>query len=929
MSRQIIPIAGAVVGAVAGFYLGGPSGAVTGAQYGYVAGAVAAPYIDPVLLQGNKIGDSQTQVAAEGGARAIVFGKACITATCVIARGNRVITKKKQSNGKGTTSRTQNETVSWTFAIGLGEAIPGGTVTRVWQDENLVFDLTEGHSISNEDNSKFHQKFRFHDGSETQLPDPDLQVFLGDETPYFRGTAYVVFPNFDLTQTAERIPTFRFEVIGALSFLTQIESIDFRTHGDDGQTEAVTLNGDPGTVYNLTLQFTGRVQARAYSDNITRVGGNGRFVTATSQAATPERGDDMFQLVISDPPQTYYLNAYLPGEDTSTFPIIVMDGSAQWSLPIRVRGNATVTMNTVTFGTSGGGTTEFATNTTHFAGFYEGGAPIGLDQIVSALMQRVGMSPTQFDVTALHDHSVAGVCIQSTGTAADAVQSCVSPFMVDPTEVDGVVTFVKRGAPVLRTLTIADLTEEPDVAARENVIEYPAKVHFFYQSPITGYASTKATSYRSSPQVDSSGEGSVVSPITFADSVEPANIASTLHKVMWNEAGGSFSWKVGQHCIDLVPGDVVGLFLRGQVTRARIIGVENDGLTIVLTLIKDRQSAYTSNVTAIPLPFPTPPDPTTMSKSVLAVLDIPALQDTDDALLYYTAVSGETATWSGAQVQRSLDGGSTWTVIDDVTSDVTMGRLTVAMTAASSSVTDTTNTVTVQLFDAANELLSFSDTELLQEQGGIALQLADGTWEILQYRDAVDNGAGLWTLSYLQRGRLDTTSGAHAVGALFVLLGDDLSKHAGQVAWLGGDLKHRAISYSTSAEDADIVTTTYVGNSQREWSPASAVAEFDGTFLYVHDIVARHRFGTEVSPIASVNYQGFRVTYSDGTTTMTADIPAGDSAHISTAPLVAVTSVSVAELNRFTGPGAGLPVTVTTVAAGSLTPVAIVDGGGA
>ena len=53
--------------------------------------------------------------------------------------------------------------------------------------------------------------FRLHEGSEEQLPDPLIAAIEG-EAPAYRGTAYVVFENLDLTPYGNRIPQFNFEV---------------------------------------------------------------------------------------------------------------------------------------------------------------------------------------------------------------------------------------------------------------------------------------------------------------------------------------------------------------------------------------------------------------------------------------------------------------------------------------------------------------------------------------------------------------------------------------------------------------------------------------------------------------------------------------------------------------------------------------------
>lgn len=939
MGRQAYPIIGGLIGAgVAFFATGGAAtfqGYAAGFALGSTVGGIAGSYIDPLVLQGNTVGDNKVQVAAEGGARAIVFGRGCVTATCIVARGNRKVVKKKQSNGgKGSSGSTSNEFVYWTFAIGIAEAMPGSSICRIWQDEKLVYDVLADGAVSNDDNVAFGKKFRYYDGNETQLPDSDLQVFLGADTPYFRGTAYVVFPNFDLTQTAERIPVFRFELLnGVVGIVDEIETLSWVVTGPTGSTisdQSVTLTGNPDTLLNVDLFFTGHMQCRHYASVLSVLGGTGRFITTVgdSDAASGESGTNVYRLTISDPPQTYYVN--YKHEAPGGLVLFDLDGSSDYKLSVQVAGNATIRYYADPIdGISSA--FEFGTARAEITGVVTAGDDtIALGGVVETLATRAGLLADQVDVTALDDQ-IAGVVIQDTSTGADAINACVAAFFADPCEAEGVIKWVKRGADVVRTLTVDDLTEDPESTSRANVIEYPAKLNFIYQSPATGYETTKATSTRYSQQADSSGEGSVTVPVTFYGSDEPAQIAAKLHKVMWTEAEGSFDWVVGNHCIDLLPTDCVGLFLRGIAVRARIMAIAFDDLTgpIKLTMVKDRQSSYTSAVTAIPLPSATPPLPTTMSKTVLGVLDIPALTDSDDSLLYYAAMSGETGTWQGAELQRSLDAGANWLAVTQATTDVTMGRLTVAMTAADAAYTDTTNSVSVQLFDDANELVAFSDTTFLQEQGAIAVQLGDGTWEVMQYRDCDHVGDGFYTLSYLQRGRLNTVAGAHVVTALFVLLDANMLRIPAQSAWLAGVLQQRGVSFGSSAEDADIVSITYAGRSQLEWSPASASAEYDGSLVYAHDIVPRHRFGTEVAPVASINFIGYRIVCSDGTHSVTTDLAAATTGvHIDVSSLGTVTGVTIAGLNNITGPGQVLSLVPTTVTAGSLTPTAIVNAGG-
>ena len=88
--RQIMPIAGAVVGGI----FGAP-------QLGFAIGSMIGNIVDPIEIQGRKLGDAPTQVAAEGGARAIVFGKGCVRAVVLMERGGRTVKKQRARGGKG------------------------------------------------------------------------------------------------------------------------------------------------------------------------------------------------------------------------------------------------------------------------------------------------------------------------------------------------------------------------------------------------------------------------------------------------------------------------------------------------------------------------------------------------------------------------------------------------------------------------------------------------------------------------------------------------------------------------------------------------------------------------------------------------------------------------------------------------------------
>lgn len=1022
MARQVLPI----VGAVAGFVVGGPAGA----QVGFALGSLIGNAVDPIEMQGNKVGDAPTQVAAEGGARAIVYGKGCIRATCIIERGGRRVVKQRDSSGgKGSGPTTVNERALWTYAIGLGEAIVGGSPLRIWEDEKLVYDVTPESAIPS-DTVKFAERFRFYDGSETQLPDPAIEAIYSDpdDAPYYRGTAYLVFPQRDLTDWGERVPTYRVEVASnifaspdsewfrAVPYtgngigLADVEALNLSAGGmvivartdaaerpmiyfKDGASSILemsnytALSGAPGNPVGSSAMFdsdgtihlpmnTSGASYMAYvfkeklgSFRITHYTGNGvagntvahglgvtpKFhfvrqeddpdVTLAWAHIAPFNGTAFVRLSddsnyevssqqwnnsapnsvnvtlgsntrINANGRGYYLFA-IGGDDVyaasfttgSTIPIgfdpdfILMkrrgtqqynwgaltqtadfwEGSELTALIHGSTGAAAFLDNRITrlgegsYRVNTTDPTNWAGRTMDFlairGGQWTPGDPITLAQIVAAIHERCGHVGSDYNVTQLTD-IVAGVVIEQTVSGAEAINSIIGGYFADPSDYDGAINYIKRGAPVIRTLTEDDLTDDPDDWQRNNAIEYPIKFHLFAQLADQAYAPIKATSSRYSSDIAVVGEASSQIPVTFDGSEEPYAIAAKMHKVLWTEANGEVTWPITDQHLDLVPTDCLGLSYRGQLNRVRIVQIEDTPGERKLVMRMDRQSAYTANLTAIPEPpAPTPPQPSTPSDTVLAILDTSALTDDADNLHMLVAMSGESDAWSGAQLQRSLDGGANYANVLNTTFNAVMGELMLPVSSASPYYTDTTNVVRVELY-TSDDLDAQTQTQFLNYGGAFALSWNDSNgqqWELMQYRDATEVSPGVWELSRLMRGRKYTEGAEHPAGSVFVLLDAAVLRTDAQIGWIGTDLTHRAVSNGLSPETADEQTVEYRGNSSREWPVGVVVLNHDDPDVLEVDVDPRFRFGTNMNPIQSVNWQGLRITSTDGVNTETLD----------------------------------------------------------
>ena len=531
--------------------------------------------------------------------------------------------------------------------------------------------------------------------------------------------------------------------------------------------------------------------------------------------------------------------------------------------------------------------------------------PPKLDQVVSWFHLAVGQPDSEFDVAELDEIVVDGLAVAGAYTAKDVINSLQGLWQFDSPEYDRKIHYHLRGKPVVRVFTFDDLLEDPEESTREQAVEYPKKAHLDYQSPKVDYAPAKATSSRSSQDARVVGEVSIQTAVVFNDPNVPAQRVQVMHKVFWADADGENVIYVPDQHLDLVPGDCIGLSLRGTLRRLRIDKMEISPGILKLTCRNDRETAYTSAAVGIVPPPPTPPPPSLAGPTMPMVLDTSLLRDADDgsALTKYIALGGVSPAWAGALLEESTNLGTNYSDLLQVSVGSVMGTLLADVGASSPHYFDRTNTIRVQLdvTDESIDIDSLTYTQFLNEGGAWAIQNADGSVEIGQYRDAVDLGGGLFELSFLQRGRLNTGAVLHPAGSRLVLLETVVPVRAPS-AQLGVDVYYRATSFGRSTETGTVIHQVFDGNSQREWPVADVLPKrVDANTISVR-IVPRHRLGTVMAPLRSLNHDGYHWLVTDGVNTIdhrglvlteTFDVTGWSS------PI----EVSVAQVNRITQDG--------------------------
>lgn len=197
------------VGAAAGGILGSGAFGISSVVIGRAIGATIGRSIDQRLMGGGsetvetgRLDRMRVLGAHEGGAVASVYGRMRVSGNVIwTSRFKEKVKVVEQGGGKGggpkATSKNYSYCVSVAIALCEGEI---ARVGRVWADGSIV--------------NKADLNMGVYRGTKDQLPDPVMSAIEGEGTiPAYRGLAYVVIEDLDLSAYGNRLPQLTFEVI--------------------------------------------------------------------------------------------------------------------------------------------------------------------------------------------------------------------------------------------------------------------------------------------------------------------------------------------------------------------------------------------------------------------------------------------------------------------------------------------------------------------------------------------------------------------------------------------------------------------------------------------------------------------------------------------------------------------------------------------
>lgn len=434
-------------------------------------------------------------------------------------------------------------------------------------------------------------------------------------------------------------------------------------------------------------------------------------------------------------------------------------------------------------------------------------ASVTLSSVVSDLNDRTGLAGADCDTTALTD-TVEGYVVTRPMSARKAIEPLQQAFFFDACEKDNVLTYVKRGGSSVASIPEEDLgAGETDlyILTRQQDSELPAQVVVDYIDLNRSYQEGAQRAQR----INSPQENVVKVSLPIVGTAD--YFKEIAHVLLYNAHTERETFKLsltGEY-IDLNPTDVITFTADSDTRKVRITKI-NYGDVITIDAVAEDSTVYSVDATAgtgeateqtVGLEGPTK----------LYLMDIPLLRNQDDDAGLYIAGSGYFSAWTGASVFKSLDGGTSYSQVEDILTSSVMGKATTVLADASHTTFDRASTVTVSL--TSGTLSSSTESAVIQGANFALL----GT-EIIQFVNVTDNGDDTYTLDTLLRGRrgTDWATDTHAVGDQFCLLRENVIERIGAV--VNTERYYKAVSFGTYLDEATAQVKTNTGVSQKPFS---------------------------------------------------------------------------------------------------------------
>lgn len=421
-----------------------------------------------------------------------------------------------------------------------------------------------------------------------------------------------------------------------------------------------------------------------------------------------------------------------------------------------------------------------------------GSAP--LDALLGAMLADAGVSDG--DASALGD-GPQGYVIDRPMPPRAAIEPLALAYAFDATEDGEVLRFRPRGgAPVLE-LSEQDLVPaESGIAARlvrAQETELPREVSLAFTEAGADY---RRSAVRSRRLVGGSARVSHADLAVVTHAAAMERRADVWLQDLW--AGRETAeFALAPSRLALAAGDVVGASINGRRNLFELREVVDTGQRQIRARAIDLD-VFDAPVAATRWRVPEQPPP--LGPAHVELLELPTLTAEDPPPLLRAAVFA--APWPGSMaVWRSFDGAS-FERIAVAAAPAIIAKTLDPLPRGPTDRWDRVNALRVQLHGGA--LASASELAVLGGANAAAVRQSDGTWEVLQFANAVLTADRTYALSQLLRGQAGSEwamADLLPAGASFVLLDEHVRSVARGLDGLGRPLQLRVVAGSRDHGD--------------------------------------------------------------------------------------------------------------------------------
>jgi hypothetical protein len=495
------------------------------------------------------------------------------------------------------------------------------------------------------------------------------------------------------------------------------------------------------------------------------------------------------------------------------------------------------------------------------------GDVVNLRVIVDDILDRAGLLSGDRDTAALGREAAAdpafpefkdviGFAVDKQQTARSVLEMLSRAFVFHLVETDWLIKAIWRGNVIVNpdVVPLGDLgahnvgTQPPAqiTETRQMESELASKVTVTYIDQNREYQDNTQTAKRADELVKFQEINNINYPVVINHS--QARLMAFIALYTGIVGRRTFEFTLPPKYIKYDPGDFLSIPVGGVQERVVIDSTDlaSSGLVKMRATLDDPEVFQPpfGDIATIGTNAPVPQKSTLLDQSgltgsVLFLMDIPLLRDTDDGPGEYMASAGPSG-WPGDIVFKSTDGFDYLAFESFVASQNSFsGAATTVLADGITTIFDNGSSVTVFLTNSDHTLVSVTEAQVLE--GANPALLGN---EIIQFRDVVDNGDGTWTLSGFLRGRKGTEqhTSTHVVGERFVFLDKATTR---RIADADFNLLrfYKAVTIGASLDDAGAIGFTNTGAGRKPYSVVHVAVTRNGSNDIIITWIRRTRVG--------------------------------------------------------------------------------------